>query len=81
MPSGPASAKSKRRYGNIKESIKKQGKSDALADQLAEQTIDRRRTPRHESESPREEAGMGDARRSAAPAPEHPHDASYRRKR
>ena len=82
MPSGPMSAKSKRRYGNIKETIRKQGKSDALAEQIAVQTVDRRRAPRDENGSSREEAGMSSGPPGgAARAPEAAADKARRRKR
>jgi hypothetical protein len=76
MPSGPASAKSKARYGNIKESIKKQGKSDALAEQIAAQTVDRRRAPRSEGDAPRDGVGLADA-----PGARRVADTARRRKR
>jgi hypothetical protein len=46
MPAKLGSAKPNSQYGHIKESLRKQGKSDALAEQLAAQTVDRRRSPR-----------------------------------
>ncbi len=39
-------ARPKRQYGHLKDSLRKQGKSDALAEQIAAQTVDRRRVPR-----------------------------------
>ena len=60
MPAKPGSAKSKGQYGHIKESLKKQGKSDALAEQIAAQTVDRRRTPRGERDAlPRDGKPVG----------------------
>ena len=68
MPNRPASAKPKRGYEHIKESFKKQGKSDDLAEQLAAQTVDRRRSPRDDSGSPREEAGLAGTAHAPKPA-------------